>query len=467
MEALEDVKNRLALVEGSLARLLDHLPGMAYRCKVIGDHNYILEYASKGCQLLLQLGLKDIEAIRNNIIERMTVEEDLPPARQEMRECIAARRHYEISYRIVMPDGSLKWIWDIGHGVMSTLGECEYLEGIMLDVTAQKDKETSLREENVQLRSAIKSSYGLGQIIGKSEAMQNVYSLISKAARSDTNVILFGETGVGKDLVARTVHELSGVKGRYVPVNCAAIPEQLLESAFFGHVKGAFSGASSNQQGFLGAAHEGTLFLDEVAELPVNLQVKLLRALESKTYTPVGSAEVKSSRFRLISATNQDLNEQVRLRNMRADFFYRINVLAIHIPPLRSRHGDLPLLIDAYARERGYPLELPLEVRLALERHNWPGNVRELQNVLDRYWAFGETGLLPPRPAKYAPGAAQYAENAEQAHPALRQSREDTEKKRIMDALEACNGRKAEAAEALGISLRTLQRKIKRYHNGH
>ena len=207
---------------------------------------------------------------------------------------------------------------------------------------------------------------GLGNLVGKSEAMHKVYSLILKAAETDTNVIIYGETGCGKDLVASSIHNYSGRKGRYVPVNCGAVPENLLESEFFGYVRGAFTGATTAKEGFVAAAHNGTLFLDEIGELPISLQVKFLRVLETKMYTPLGSTAQKSSSFRLIAATNRDMAALVREKKTRADFYYRVNVLVINIPPLRERKEDLPLLIKAWCDRNGIDLSLPHQVRLAM-----------------------------------------------------------------------------------------------------
>ena len=171
--------------------------------------------------------------------------------------------------------------------------------------------------------------------------------------------LICGETGSGKDMAARAIHALSGKKGAYVPVNCGAIPETLMESEFFGHVKGAFTGASLNKEGYIAAANGGTLFLDEIGELPPQLQVKLLRSLENKTYTPVGSHTPRPSSFRLIAATNQDLSQLVREKRMRADFYYRVHVLSITIPPLRERPGDIPLLTAAWQEKRGEQVKAP------------------------------------------------------------------------------------------------------------
>lgn len=466
---LRDMQYRLSQAQESLIRMLNHLPGMAYRCRASEDLRYRLTFSSKGAETMLNMTGKEILEEKTNVVERLMSDEDRALVRKSMHDAILAQKPYEIFYRITLPStGETKWIWDQGEGVFDAKGNCRFVEGIMMDVTEQKNKEWELWQENQQLRSSIKNSYGLGGIVGKSEAMQSCYRLLLRAAQSDTNVVLYGETGVGKDLAASTIHDLSAVKGRFVPVNCAAIPEQLLESEFFGHVKGAFSGAVNNHSGYLASANGGTLFLDEVGELPFKLQGKLLRALESKTYTPVGSNEVKQSSFRLVSATNRNLQDLVREKEMRADFYYRIHVLSIHLPPLRERLGDLPLLVDSYAKERSIAKRLPAAILLAMEHYDWPGNVRELQNALDRYWAFGEIGIelnTIPQELIYLPSSSEPSTSSmpKAGRPPLSAAKEELEKQRIRAALEQNAWKKAKTADFLGITTRTLQRKLKRY----
>lgn len=460
---LRGMQQRLSQARESLIRMLNHLPGTAYRCRVSHDFKYRLTILSKGAEEMFGMRPRDMLEANSNVIESLMNEDDRELGRKTMQKAILAKEPYEIFYRITLPSGEMKWIWDQGEGVSDAKSRCRYVEGIMMDVTEQKNKEWHLWQENELLRSSIKNSYGLGNIVGKSEAMQGCYKLLLRAAHSDTNVVLYGETGVGKDLAASTIHEISGVKGRFVPVNCAAIPEQLLESEFFGHVKGAFSGAISNHPGYLASANGGTLFLDEISELPLKLQGKLLRAIESKTYTPVGSSEVKQSRFRLISATNRDLQELVREKEMRADFYYRIHVLSITLPPLRERPGDIALLVDAYAKNRNINKRLPAALLLVMEQYGWPGNVRELQNVLDRYWAFGDTGMELGGLAHEIACFPEPKSDAITTATPLRSAREDLEKQRIRTVLEQNGWKKGHAAEALGITIRTLQRKLKRY----
>ena len=320
-------------------------------------------------------------------------EDDVKRTHNYSYDQVREHKSYEMKYRIKIRERAFEWVWDIGAGDYDKQGNIIGYKGVIMDISEEKFNELELQEENKQLKASIEQANGLGRIIGRSKAMQNVYELIMKASENDMNVIILGETGCGKDLVAKAIHEYSGKKGDYVPVNCGAIPEQLMESEFFGHTKGSFSGAYANKQGFIAAADNGTLFLDEIGEIPLNLQVKLLRTLENRTYTPLGSNTPKNSNFRLITATHRDLNQMVQEKNMRSDFFYRINVLEIHLPPLRERENDLFLLVENYFKRKNAKITLPLKVRLAMQNYHWPGNVRELHNFLDKYLFLGEDAL--------------------------------------------------------------------------
>ena len=466
-------------VEESYVRLLNHLPGLAYRCRVgrtdpiVSERlEYTLEFVSKGSYDLLGIPAEDMVRNNNNTIERMMHPDDLQKTRRNMYDSIVAHQPYQVMYRVSLPSGRLKWIWDQGEGVFDADGELRYLEGLMMDISEQKFQELELKEENRQLKASVSNLYGLGNIVGKSEAMRRVYGLILKAAETDTNVIIYGETGSGKDLVAKAIHEYSARKGNYVPVNCGAIPEQLLESEFFGHTKGAFSGAHANKEGYIGAAHNGTLFLDEIGELPIHLQVKLLRAIENKMYTPVGSNTPKVSSFRLVAATNQDLSKMVLEKKMRSDFYYRVHVLSITLPPLRERHGDIPLLVEAYMERKGISCALPLQVRLAMEHYDWPGNVREFENVMEFMVNMAPSGgvlhpdMLPASVRGALPSSAPSPSTP--LPPGGIIPLRDLERNAILDAVRRCGddtpGKKA-AAAALGIGVATLYRKLKEYED--
>lgn len=294
-------------------------------------------------------------------------------------------------------------------------------------------------------------------IIGKSRPMLEVYSLIEKAAETDAGVIIYGESGVGKELAAKAVHNISQRKNMaFVPVNCGAIPENLLESEFFGYAKGAFTGAVSDKPGFLDFADKGTLFLDEIGELNINLQVKLLRALEGGGYSPVGSRKAKHSDFRIIAATNRDLTEEMRCGRMRPDFFYRIHVIPVRIPPLRERLDDIHVLVEFFMKKFGSSTRtLPKKMRDAFMGYSWPGNVRELQNVIQRYLVLKSvdfTGCFTDEEG--------FKTEIFDERKNIPESVNELEKNMVIEALERNGFNRSRASSDLGISRRTLFRKM-------
>jgi two-component system, NtrC family, response regulator HydG len=340
--------------------------------------------------------------------------------------------------------------------VLSTFRDCT--ETVRHEMAMQEEAEL-LRRENIHLRSSMKERFRFRNILGKSEAMQEVYELILKAAHSDASAAVSGESGTGKELVARAIHELSGRHDKeFVTVNCGAIPENLLESEFFGHKKGAFTGAYADKAGYLDIADGGTLFLDEVGELTLNMQVKLLRAIDGGDYTPVGSSKLKRSNFRVIAATNRDLMDMVKEGGMREDFFYRIHVIPITLPPLRERREDIPLLVDHFLslyrpadqKEKRIPAKM-LDVMFS---YPWPGNVRELQNVIRRYLSVGKWDFLNQgQGAREGSGTDGFS---------LKSAVEDLEKTAVKKALEQARWNRTRAAQILGLSRRALFRKMQR-----
>ncbi|TIH18137.1 AAA family ATPase [Marinifilum sp. JC120] len=451
-----------------LTRLFNNLPGMVYRCSLDENQHPTLDFVSKGCSELFGVAPEFFTDQHTNVMETLAHADDLASMRKEQNAAILNHRSYKLLYRVCLDSDRQKWIWDQGECLYDEEGNPSVLEGIMVDVSAQKLREYELMQENQNLRGTLEDRFKFGSIIGKSNGMREVFKLIMKAAKRDSNVIIFGETGTGKDLVAQTIHEQSGSEGTYVPVNCGAIPSNLMESEFFGHVKGAFSGASSDRQGYLAAADGGTLFLDEVGEIDLALQVKLLRALESRLYTPVGGTEPRSSNFRLIAATNRDLSELVRQGLMRSDFFFRLHVLPIHVPPLRERIDDLPLLINEFVsrylgRTDSLP-RIPGKIRAAMDHHHWPGNVRELQNVLERYLTFGEMvfsdlGIHAPESGPDVGEAVRMFESGS----SFSESVEAFERHVLLKALERNHWKKGATATEMGLNMRTMQRKLKKY----
>ena len=250
-----------------------------------------------------------------------------------------------------------------------------------------------LQEENLNLREQLQGTLGFENILGRSPAMVRVFELVRKAARSEANILVIGESGTGKELIARAVHANSSRAAQpFIPVDCASLPEQLLESELFGHEKGAFTGAVKGKRGLMEVADRGTLFLDEIGELPLALQVKLLRALQERQLRRVGGTSVIDVDVRVVSATNRDLREAVKQGQFREELYYRVNVIEIHLPPLRERAGDGRLLAHAFrARYGGERVtgfdESALE---ALDAYAWPGNVRELQNIVERACALAD-----------------------------------------------------------------------------
>jgi PAS domain S-box-containing protein len=327
--------------------------------------------------------------------------------------------------------------------------------------------EKHLREENLLLRSSLHERYRFGSIIGRSTAMQHVYELILNAAATDANVIIYGESGTGKEFVARAIHETSGRKsGSFVPVNCGAIPESLMESEFFGYRKGAFTGAIIDKHGFLDLANGGTLFLDELGEIGQTMQVKLLRVIDGGGYTPIGDSQVRMPDVRIIAATNRDVAEQVRKGVVREDFFYRIHVIPIHLPSLRERKEDIPMLVDHFVEKFGEGKNLPpVTPRIVemLKAHNWPGNVRELQNTVYRYLALKKLDFAGavPRPSDETqhggfPETPAGAGNLEAMV-------ESYEKHLILKSLARERWQRERTAEALGIHRKTLFSKMKKH----
>jgi PAS domain S-box-containing protein len=313
-------ENALIESERRLSTLMNNLPGIAYRCKA--DESFTMEFASQGSKRLLGFDPQELLEKGTNAFPRIVLPEDRENMLKLVRESVAEKRPFSFIYRIRTAGGDVRWVWEQGEGVFDDDDRLVALEGFISDVTAYKEVELDLRKENVRLLSSISERYRFGDIIGKSQKMQEVYDLILKAAASNANVIIFGESGSGKELVARAIHKLSDRQdGAFVPVNCGAIPKELMEREFFGHMKGAFTGASSDKGGFLDSADGGTLFLDEIGEIPQNMQVKLLRVLDHAAYSPLGGIKLVKGDFRVVAATNRDLVKLVKDGRMREDFF--------------------------------------------------------------------------------------------------------------------------------------------------
>lgn len=337
-----------------------------------------------------------------------------------------------------------------------------------------------LAEERRTGAAAAKTGESGDRLIGSSPAMQQVRATIAKLARNQAPVYIAGESGVGKELVARLIHEQGPrASGPFVPVNCGAIPSELMESEFFGHRKGSFTGASVDKEGLFQAAQGGTLFLDEVAELPLHMQVKLLRAIQEKAVRPIGGRDEIPVDVRILSATHKNLGQLVEQGQFRQDLFYRINVIELRVPPLRERRGDVPQLSDfilkALAGKSGESVgQLSPSARDALEAYDFPGNVRELENILERAMAMCDGStieaadlMLPQRGARAgadAPlaGIAAAAPPPASANGGLDDYISNLERTAIVKALEESRYNKTAAARKLGITFRALRYKLKK-----
>lgn len=444
-----------------LGILMDNLPGMAFRC--FNDRDLTIQYASRGSITIL--GYEPRDLILNKSFRKMVYKDDLRRNRKILSQLSIQDPRYRLIYRIRTADGHNKWVREEGLAIFSPEGRFKFIEGLLTDVTDQKTVELELQQENIRLKSSMGQRYRLEQMIGKSNEMQAVYDLILKLAKNESSVVITGESGTGKELAAHAIHSLgSRSKNPFIPVNCGAIPENLLEREFFGHSEGSFSGATSDKPGYLDLAREGTLFLDEVGEISLNFQTKLLRGIEGVGYTPIGGKSLRKSDFRLICATNRDLKELVRIGKMREDFFYRINVIPLKMPPLRTRKEDLPLLIDHFLKttqgRTSSIKEIPYSLRLRMETYSWPGNVRELKNAIDRYLTLGKLQLEDVMPL---PAEALSGEDAHNSGLGLLDAMDTVEQKLINSALLQCRWKKGDTALLLGITMRTLQRKLKKY----
>jgi len=341
-------------------------------------------------------------------------------------------------------------------------------------VVANVLERRQLRRENVLLKRALGSTHAFANIIGRSEAMLGVFRLIETVAPTGSTILVTGESGTGKELVARAIHCNSARHERpFVALNCGALPETLLESELFGHVRGAFTGAETNKKGLIEVAEHGTVFLDEIGETSPMMQVKLLRVLQERRFRRVGSAEEVEADIRIIAATNRDLADMVAEERFREDLYYRINVIPVRLPSLRERREDIPLLaghfVEKYSGRMGKPLRgISKDALACMARYSWPGNVRELENAMERAVALEQSPLilpesLPETVRRQAPAAAGVPAEIPSDGFDLERHVRDIERRYIAAALERASGVKTRAAEMLGMSFRSFRYYVKKY----
>ncbi|MBN1551969.1 sigma-54-dependent Fis family transcriptional regulator [bacterium] len=336
---------------------------------------------------------------------------------------------------------------------------------------ALKDQE--MRSENVELKEQIKSSYRFENMIGNSENMRKIYRVISKVAQSQSTVLIRGESGVGKELVARAIHYNSlRSEGPLVEISCASLPETLLESELFGYEKGAFTGANAIKKGRLEISHNGTIFLDEIGEIPESIQTKLLRVLQSREINHLGSTDVIKVDVRVITATNRDLEKAVSEGRFREDLYYRLNVIPIFIPPLRERKDDIPLLIEHFMKKfttenKKQYLRFSDKSMAHCMRYDWPGNVRELENAIENAVVLAEGDTILPEDLPltiFANVSMDITKGFLTSDDPYRKKIERAERAILNEAINQANGNKSKAAKKLKISLRTMRYKIKKYN---
>ena len=348
------------------------------------------------------------------------------------------------------------------------LGACDYvMKPVMFEDILTKIRQhlryLQLREENQELKRELSGRFDIGQIVGQTSAMQQVFEMIRKVARTKSNVLITGDSGTGKELVAHAIHSLGDRNGRrFVAINCSAIPETLLESELFGHKKGSFTSAVQDKKGLFESASDGTLFLDEIGYMPMTCQVKLLRAVEHRQIMPVGSTEPVDIDLRLIAATNRDLAEEIKRGRFREDLYYRMNVVGVHLPPLRNRKEDIPLLVEHFIKK--YNLEMGKQcvgvsdecLRLLMS-YEWKGNIRELQNVIERAVIFAENDVIETCDiGLIGSGTVGLSEKTENLQAAVKAY----EREQIYRVLNKYDWNKTEAAKVLGVGLSSLYRKI-------
>ncbi|MGD9159681.1 MAG: sigma-54-dependent Fis family transcriptional regulator [Desulfobacteraceae bacterium] len=439
-------------LEQKLSTIIENFNGFVFTC----DRNCSINYMNPS--LINYLG-HDAKGEKCN--------KALFDSETDAKWCRTRGGVYEIQSK---KDG--RWFNVIQSPILGHDGNLQECQVILYDITerknellALKEQEQYFRTENFRLKESLSDRYKFGSIIGKSHAMQDVYESIIRASASNAGVIIYGESGTGKELVAREIHNNSNRKDKkLIYVNCGAIPENLIESEFFGYRKGAFTGAIKDKHGFFDIANGGTLFLDEIGEIPLSMQVKLLRAIEGRGYTPVGSPEIRKTDVRIIAATNRDLKDLVKKGLMRQDFFYRIQIIPVYLPALRDRREDIPLLLDHFFEQYDETEIPPVTARIieALQRYEWPGNVRELQNTIHRFITLKKLDFI-----ELDSSDALYVEELPEMDFdngfSLSESMETYEKKLLEKALDTHNWHKTRVADTLRIDRKTLFNKMKKY----
>jgi len=457
--AFEKIKNS----EAELRQIVDVIPQaivvMTPEGKAIYANRATVEYS----------GLSLDEVRDDGFRSRVFHPEDLQRLYEYRRKALSSPVPFENEYRLLGKDGKYRWFLIRYNPLLDEKGKVIRWYATATDIDDRKHAEDRMRNETVALREEIVRSSMFEEIVGSSEALRRVLDQVSRVAPTDSTVLIQGETGTGKELIARAIHNRSKRANRaFIRVNCGAIPPSLIASELFGHEKGSFTGALQRRLGRFESADGGTIFLDEIGELPAETQVALLRVLQEREFERVGGNQPISIDVRVLTATNKDLNAAVAEGTFRKDLFYRLNVFPIQMPGLRERRDDIPLLaeylIDRYAKRVGKRItKISKKALDLLQSYHWPGNIRELQNVIERAvilsdgetFVVDETWFLPVSPKSAVPAIPMFANLVEQ------------ERDMIENALREARGLVSGptgAAAKLGIPRQTLESKIKKLH---
>lgn len=427
--------------------------------EVLEDAGYGTLAAADGRQAL------DYLADEKQAIDLVITDVQMPGIRGDALLNFAREKRAEALVVVITAFGSVEQAVELVRA-----GAYQYLKKPFANSALISTVEEALRLTEAQRAQARlrRESHAPRHIIGVSRQMRELYEQISVAARSTGTVLITGESGTGKELVAREIHKASARTGAFVAVNCAAIPSELLESELFGHTGQAFTGARQQRAGLIEAAHKGTLFLDEVGDLPLPVQPKLLRALQEGRIRPVGSNIEREVQFRVVAATNRNLEDDMHTGRFREDLYWRLNVIQLYVPPLRERAYDIPLLVDYFITETcekagRRPLDVSPDTLAVLTAYSWPGNVRELENAIERAVAFARGSVLsiddlPERIRVGGKAASLVARSSEQSL-----SLREMERDYILEILRRTEGNKTRAAEILGLDRKTLYRKLEEY----
>lgn len=453
--------------------IVDDEPGIRYVIReVLEEDGFYIDEASDGEEALKKLTHSSYDlAIVDLVMPHMDGFEFLSKARNIQPDLITV---------IITAHGSqsvaLRAIQEGAYDYFTKPFDNEELRIVIRRVLEKRRLEEKVKLLEEQL---LKQNLQFGEIVGNSAEMQEVFTLIRKISKSDVTVLIYGESGTGKELVARAIHKESLRADKpFIKVNCAAIPETLLESELFGYVRGAFTGAYSKKAGKFEAAHTGTIFLDEIGDMPLSIQAKVLRILEQREFEPLGSTETTKVDVRIIAATNKDLTAAVKEGKFREDLYFRINVVPIFLPPLRQRKSDIPLLVDYFINLYKKTLDknvkgLTPEVMEIFKQYHWPGNVRELENVIQRALIMSTSDFITADclPAEYkAPATFSgfvsieiFDDFSRPLTDKIQTVSEQLEKEIIKRALEKSNYKRQKAAELLGISRKSLHNKMVKY----